>query len=87
MEEFANLLWVGYKIAERGPSIFQELWGLLRQSATHYIYGLNADAEACEKAARQIREYAVKLENLVIQRTVRSLLLVCFCCLLHYMYV
>jgi hypothetical protein len=71
MEEIANLLWIGYILAEHGPVEFQKLWTLLRQAATHYIYGLNASFEDSEKAACDIRAYATKMERLVISREVR----------------
>jgi hypothetical protein len=71
MEEIANLLWIGYILAEHGPVEFQNLWTLLRQAATHYIYGLNASLEDIEKAACDIRAYAIEMERLVISREVR----------------
>jgi hypothetical protein len=72
MEEKANLLWVGYVLAENGPPGFQHLWAILIPAVTHYIYGLNADEAACEKAASQIKEYAAALESMVINGEVRS---------------
>jgi hypothetical protein len=70
MEEFANLLWVGHVLGEQGPQKFQQLWSALRPAATHYIYGLNADSAACNKAADQMRMYAIFLERMVIKKEV-----------------
>jgi hypothetical protein len=71
MEEVANLLWVGYILAENGPPGFQTLWSLLAPPARHYVYGMNDSAAACEAAADQLHEYAVELEHMIINRTVR----------------
>jgi hypothetical protein len=71
MEEKANLLWVGYVLAENGPPGFQHLWQILIPAVTHYIYGLNANQAACERAAQRIREYATTLERMVISGEVR----------------
>jgi hypothetical protein len=70
MEEIANLLWVGHILAKHGPEKFQLLWSALRPAATHYIYGLNADKDACIKAADQIQVYAILLERMVINKEV-----------------
>jgi hypothetical protein len=70
MEEIANLLWVGHILAKNGPDKFQLLWSALRPAATHYIYGLNAGRDACNRAADQIQLYAVLLEQMVIKKEV-----------------
>ncbi len=70
MEEIANLLWVGHVFAKHGPAKFQQLWSALRPAATHYIYGLDADSNACNNAADQIQVYAILLEQMVINKEV-----------------
>ena len=70
MEEYANLLWVGYILANNGPNGFKTLWSLLRPAVVHYLYGFNATEEECHEAEVSLQKYAALQEKMIINKMV-----------------
>lgn len=71
MEELANLIFIGCYIAQCGPPGFKSLWVKLQPALWHYLYGVNDTVAQQQQAAKDMRSYAVKLEELVKTGQVR----------------
>lgn len=71
MEELANLIFIGSYIAQCGPPGFKSLWMLLQPALWHYLYGYDDTVAQQHEAAKAMRSYAVKLEELVAAGVVR----------------
>lgn len=72
MEEIASFTFVGSLFARCGPSAFQKAWKSLAPAARHYLFAMDPDVAAMDKAVENMLSYAKQIEELVVQGQVSA---------------